>query len=231
MFKELFPIVERAPLMLLITREGDKLRVATTQKKGEKDDFVPLNLSILATPDELDRELPFAIAEGAAMLSAETAKSVGDQVKGQVENAKTADAPVDKKKSTRKAPAAPKAAKVRVKRDKPKKAAKPAPPARPPKPAKKRKSKAAAASAEAVTPSATTAVVPLIRPLLSAEELERVNAQTPAPETAETAAPEVPAATTSTTAASEVAPASTPSTPAVATERAADDDDSIDLFR
>jgi PRTRC genetic system protein E len=54
MFKELFPIAERAPLMLMVSRDGDKLRVGITQKKGEDDDFVPLNISILATPAELD---------------------------------------------------------------------------------------------------------------------------------------------------------------------------------
>lgn len=152
MFKELFPIVERAPLMLMITKDGDRLRVHITQKKDDKDDFTPLNLAIAATPEELDAELPMAIAEGAAMLSDEKPKSIADQVKGQVEQAKDAADEGDKKPSKAKKAALAPRKKV----------------APPKKPAKTRAGGTKRVRTEAATPQIT--------PLLKPEDLDRASA-------------------------------------------------------
>jgi upstream activation factor subunit UAF30 len=85
MFKELFALTERAPVLLLLARDGDKLRVNLTRKTDKDEKDVPLSLSILATPEELDAELPLALAEGFALSEAsKKAVSVADQVKGQV---------------------------------------------------------------------------------------------------------------------------------------------------
>lgn len=170
MFKELFPIVERAPLMLMITKDGDRMRVHITQKKDDKDDFTPLNLAIAATPEELDAELPMAIAEGAAMLSDEKPKSIADQVKGQVEQAKDAAEEGDKKPSkAKKAAPTPR-----------KKVAAPKKPAS--KPAKQAKPKAKKPGKG--KPSRSEPATPQITPLLKPEDLEQAAASSapPSPE-------------------------------------------------
>jgi PRTRC genetic system protein E len=99
MFKELFALTERAPVLLLLARDGDKLRVNLT-RKGDKDEKeVPLSLSILATPEELDAELPLALAEGFALEDAsKKVVSVADQVKGQVDAAVAQEKKPAKKK-------------------------------------------------------------------------------------------------------------------------------------
>ncbi len=169
MFKELFPIVERAPLMLMITKDGERLRVHITQKKDDKDDFTPLNLAIAATPEELDAELPMAIAEGAAMLSDEKPKSIADQVKGQVEQAKDAAEEGDKKPSkAKKAAPAPRKKVAAPKKPATSKPVKRAKPAKAPKPGKGKKREAGDAAAAPATPQIT--------PLLKAEDLERAAA-------------------------------------------------------
>ena len=170
MFKELFPIAERGQLLLVITRDGERLRVHITQKKTEDDDFTPLNLALAATPEELDAELPMAIAEGAAMLSAEKSKSITEQVKGQVEQAKEAEEAGDKKSSTKtkvtqKKPAA--AAKKPATPAKAKKPAAPKPPAKAKATPKKKRAQGKATAADAATAS-----TPQITPLLTQEKLE-----------------------------------------------------------
>ncbi len=111
MFKELFALAERAPVLLLCSREADKLRVNLMRKQDKDEKAVPLSISILATPEELDAELPLALSEGLAMTEAPTkAPSVADQVKAQVE-ASTVE-PVVKKMTAAKPPRAAKPART-----------------------------------------------------------------------------------------------------------------------
>ncbi|MGP8437146.1 PRTRC system protein E [Paraburkholderia fungorum] len=64
LFASLHPLAQRTTLTLLITAEGDQLRVNVTPRanddtKGEKPLYP---LSILATPDELDRDFAEAVS-------------------------------------------------------------------------------------------------------------------------------------------------------------------------
>jgi PRTRC genetic system protein E len=64
LFKSLYPLAQKTTLTLLVTAEGDQLRVNVTPRanddtKGEKTLYP---LSILATPDELDRDFAEAVA-------------------------------------------------------------------------------------------------------------------------------------------------------------------------
>ncbi|MGQ7939103.1 PRTRC system protein E [Paraburkholderia sp. D1E] len=64
LFVSLYPLAQKTTLTLLITTEGDQLRVNVTphakdDAKGEKTLYP---LSILATPDELDRDFAEAVA-------------------------------------------------------------------------------------------------------------------------------------------------------------------------
>ncbi|MDR6493572.1 PRTRC genetic system protein E [Paraburkholderia terricola] len=64
LFASLYPLAQKTTLTLLITAEGDKLRVNVTPRakddvKGEKTLYP---LSILATPDDLDRDFAEAVA-------------------------------------------------------------------------------------------------------------------------------------------------------------------------
>ncbi|SHK36354.1 PRTRC system protein E [Paraburkholderia terricola] len=64
LFASLYPLAQKTTLTLLITAEGDQLRVNVTPRakddaKGEKTLYP---LSILATPDELDRDFAEAVA-------------------------------------------------------------------------------------------------------------------------------------------------------------------------
>jgi PRTRC genetic system protein E len=63
LFASLYPLAQKTTLTLLITAEGDQLRVNVTPRanddaKGEKTLYP---LSILATPDELDRDFAAAV--------------------------------------------------------------------------------------------------------------------------------------------------------------------------
>ncbi|MDR8398246.1 PRTRC system protein E [Paraburkholderia sp. USG1] len=64
LFASLHPLAQRTTLTLLITAEGDQLRVNVTPRangdtKGEKTLYP---LSILATPEELDRDFAEAVS-------------------------------------------------------------------------------------------------------------------------------------------------------------------------
>ncbi|CAE6811322.1 hypothetical protein R69658_05417 [Paraburkholderia aspalathi] len=64
LFASLYPLAQKTTLTLLITTEGDQLRVNVTphardDAKGEKTLYP---LSILAAPDELDRDFAEAVA-------------------------------------------------------------------------------------------------------------------------------------------------------------------------
>ena len=104
MFKELQPIAEKSPLAMMISAEGSQLRVVITQKKSGAAG-APLSLSILATPEELDADLPASIAAAAGELAKPA--PVAEQVKTQVDTALASAKPP--RKSTPK----PKAAKAK----------------------------------------------------------------------------------------------------------------------
>jgi len=64
LFASLYPLAQKTTLTLLITAEGDQLRVNVTPRakddvKGERTLYP---LSILATPDDLDRDFAEAVA-------------------------------------------------------------------------------------------------------------------------------------------------------------------------
>lgn len=141
MFKELFALTERAPVMLLLTREDGKLRVNLTRKQDKNEKDGPISISILAAPDELDNELPLALAEGLAIKDV-AAPSVADQVRSQVSSAGEKDDATPKATAKRKRaaktkpPKAPKKAKPAPAKKKPTPTPKPAPAPKPKKPAK-----------------------------------------------------------------------------------------------
>lgn len=133
MFKELFALAEHAPVLVLVAREGERLRVNLTRKKDEDEKSAPLALSILATPDELDSELPLALAEGLAMNSSPAkVPTVSEQVKAQAEASAAATGKSATKPKALPAPAKPA----------PKAKSKPAPKAKNEKPAAKAEPKA-----------------------------------------------------------------------------------------
>lgn len=80
MFKELHPLVQSSPLVMLISAEGDNLHVAISQKSSKKG--TAISISVSGTPDELDADLPRAIAEAAGANG--TKSSVAAQVKAQL---------------------------------------------------------------------------------------------------------------------------------------------------
>lgn len=102
MFKELQSLAEKSPLAMMISAEGDQLRVVITQKKAGAAG-TPLSLSILAKPEDLDADLPASIAIAAGELAKPA--PVAEQVKAQVDTARASAKPP--RKSTPK----PKAAK------------------------------------------------------------------------------------------------------------------------
>lgn len=82
MFKTLAQQAAISPVTLTIFDINDfgLLRVIITQKKSESDkSHVPLNLAITGTPDQLDTELPLALAEAAAAPT----RTIAEQVKAQ----------------------------------------------------------------------------------------------------------------------------------------------------
>lgn len=119
LFTSIAPALKNGQIMIMVTAEKEALRVNVTQKV--EDGETPLSIAVVATPAELDTELPAAIVK--AGEHAPALKSVTEQVAEQMAAAK-ADAPAGKA-----APAT-----------KPKKAARPAKPAKPArvKPAKKK---------------------------------------------------------------------------------------------
>ncbi len=112
MFKELDSLVRHAPLVIRITPEGEGLRVMIHQKA---DDFandageIPLALSVAGTAEQLDAELPAAIAAFTATAS----DSIAEQARKQAERAVAATpsakafAPAKAKVKTKAAPKKP----------------------------------------------------------------------------------------------------------------------------
>jgi hypothetical protein len=122
MFKALADHARRAPIVIMITTEGEHLRV-TIQQKEVKAGRIPLSISVAQTPELLDAELPAAIAE--AYAAAPNAEPVAEQVHKQVASAASSAAAKSEKKPEKKK-ARPDAVKNPVK-PKPAKAEKPKP--------------------------------------------------------------------------------------------------------
>lgn len=100
MFQQLKALVAKSPLAMMVADEGAQLRVTITQKKAGKGG-VPLSLSIIATPEELDRDLPGAITAAANEVAKPT--PVADQVKAQVDAARQPAEKGKKKKGAKSA--------------------------------------------------------------------------------------------------------------------------------
>lgn len=128
MFKALHELARSSPITLLIATEATtSLRVTVAQKSTSKG--VPLSISVVGTPEELDAELPGAIAAAAEDLKRPA--PVAEQVRSQVDAAKAA---APKPKPAKKAAPAKPARKTKPAAKK-KPTAKPKPAARPkPKP-------------------------------------------------------------------------------------------------
>lgn len=105
MFKELYPLAKDAPIAMMITAEGDNLRVMVQQKD---DSDTPLSIAVLATPEELDAELPAAIKQ--AVGTPESKTSVADQVAKQLAQTAANVRKPAKKKAATKPPAPTKSA-------------------------------------------------------------------------------------------------------------------------
>jgi PRTRC genetic system protein E len=108
MFKALHQLAQDSPIALLLSAEGDNLRVTVTQKKSVGGP--PLMLSVVGAPDELDADFAHAIAPAAVGVS--DLVPVKEQVRAQLDSAKptskskpAADA-VDKQAAAKTAPAA-----------------------------------------------------------------------------------------------------------------------------
>lgn len=125
MFQALYPLAQASPILMLATVEGEKLRVTVTQKETKKG--TPLSLSVLASPAELDAELPAAITSACGELA--TNAPIADQMRAQVEQLKESTAARQKKAVARKK-SAPKPAPKKA-APKPAKKAAPAPKPRP----------------------------------------------------------------------------------------------------
>jgi PRTRC genetic system protein E len=96
MFVQLKPLVSKSPIAMQVVGEGDQLRVTIQQKRSGKTG-VPLSLSIVGTPEELDRELPASIATAAGELAKPA--PIADQVKAQVQAAASAAADGGRRKA------------------------------------------------------------------------------------------------------------------------------------
>lgn len=86
MFKELYPLAQSSPIVMLVSAEGESLRINITQKAAKNGK--PISVSVLASPDELDDELPDAIAEASGQTG--DRRAVAEQVREQFGGAKPA---------------------------------------------------------------------------------------------------------------------------------------------
>jgi len=100
LFASLHPLAQKTTLTLLITAEGDQLRVNVTPRandddKGEKTLYP---LSILATPDELDRDFAEAVAiyEPSTLSVLDRARAASAANSGNAESPKALPAPKGK---------------------------------------------------------------------------------------------------------------------------------------
>lgn len=104
-FQQLSAAAQRAPIVIMVTPEGDHLRV-TLQQKGDKlkSGEIALAISVAQSPETLDAELPAAIAEACATLQLRTnsAESVTEQARKQVAQATDAAKDASAKKADKK---------------------------------------------------------------------------------------------------------------------------------
>lgn len=82
MFRELKDFAVAAPVSLTIFPAGDELRVVITQKQNGSE-HVPLSLAVTGTAEELDRDLPLAIAESRAIPTKSVKEQVSEQARAQ----------------------------------------------------------------------------------------------------------------------------------------------------
>ncbi len=169
MFKTLAPFAADAPVTIIISPSGDRLHAFITQNKEKTDNA--LDLSLIATAEELDTQLPLAIAEHLARPDKSVAEQVKDQVDAQQESA---DTKATTKKPAKKSAAKPAAKKPAAKKPTPQKS-KPAAPSKPKTPAKPRPAKTSAKPTKAerkATRSAAAAAIktpvqtPILEPLI-----------------------------------------------------------------
>lgn len=126
MFKALAEAAKRAPIAIMVTTEGDHLRVTIQQKADKlKDGQIPLSISVAQTPELLDAELPAAITE--ASTTTQCPESVHEQVRKQAARAADGAKNNAEKKASKKKPAAAAPKKAAVKKPKPAAAAKKTP--------------------------------------------------------------------------------------------------------
>lgn len=129
MFTTLAPYAQHSIVEVKLIAEGDKLRAHINRKRDNENDEEVISLSLIGTPEELDIELPLALAEH--LLATAAPKSVAEQVKEQVEaSRKDEDETPATPAKAKKAAAAPRKVKARaqkVKPEKPAKAEKPEP--------------------------------------------------------------------------------------------------------
>lgn len=177
MFKTLSSVAEHGPVHVIVSREGDagKLRVIITRRAGEeKEACTPLSLSILAAAEELDAELPLALAEGLAMSDAPT-PTVAEQVKAQTVRTLVKPEVVEMKGEEKPAPKAGRKARAKVPKE--------------PKTKRALKAKAERVRAPAVTP----AITPLVKPDETAAPKRRRRKEVPMepPKPTPTIAPDI----------------------------------------
>ena len=86
MFQQLKPLVAKSPIAMNVVAEGDLLRVTIAQKTSKRG--TPLNISVLASAEDLDRDLPGEIDKAANQTH--TPAPIAEQVKAQVTAAATA---------------------------------------------------------------------------------------------------------------------------------------------
>jgi len=80
MFQQLKPLVAKSPIAMNVVAEGDLLRVTIAQKTSKRG--TPLNISVLASAEDLDRDLPGEIDKAARYVPAPA--PIAEQVKAQV---------------------------------------------------------------------------------------------------------------------------------------------------
>lgn len=221
MFKTLAALAQHSPVHVVVSAEGDKLRANINRKPDDEHDVEAISLSLLGTPEELDVELPLALAE--AFLKGEAPTSIADQVKAQA-TAGEAEEPAVVKPEVEKLPrvkvrkAAARSAKPKA--EKPPKAAKAEKPSPAPKARKRR-------TAATNTPEGSGAVAPA-ESAPAAESSTAAGTAAPVGETTPPALETNPPSGETNSASSETAPPAA-ETPAAA-PASARDTSTLDLF-
>jgi PRTRC genetic system protein E len=106
MFKALHQLAQDSPIALLLSAEGENLRVTVTQKKSVGGP--PLMLSVVGAPDELDTD--FAREIGFAAVNVSDHVPVKEQLRSQLDGGKTLTGKSNTPDAVEKAKATPVAA-------------------------------------------------------------------------------------------------------------------------